>query len=69
MPGKRVQFDDETWQAIQAVARQTGKSFQELASAAFADFLEKHEQPVGFKAALEASVPPKSKVKRAKEKR
>jgi hypothetical protein len=35
MVGKRVQFDDETWQAIQAVARQTGKSFQELASTAF----------------------------------
>jgi hypothetical protein len=32
--GNHVQFDDETWQAIQAVARQTGKSFQELASAA-----------------------------------
>jgi hypothetical protein len=56
MVGKRVQFDDETWQAIQAVARETGKSFQELASAAFADMLKKHNQPVGFKAALEASV-------------
>jgi hypothetical protein len=66
MPGKRVQFDDETWQAIQAVARQTGKSFQELASAAFADFLKKHNQPVGFKAALEASVTSRTKVKRAK---
>jgi hypothetical protein len=37
MVGKRVQFDDETWQAVQAIARQTGKSFQEVASAAFAD--------------------------------
>ena len=65
MVGKRVQFDDETWQAIQAVARQTGKSFQELASTAFADMLKKHNQPVGFKAALEASVTSRSKVKRA----
>ena len=65
MVGKRVQFDDETWQAIQAVARETGKSFQELASAAFADMLKKHDQPVGFKAALEASVTSRSKVKRA----
>ena len=65
MVGKRVQFDDETWQAIQAVTRQTGKSFQELASAAFADKLKKHDQPVGFKAALEASVTSRSKVKRA----
>ena len=65
MIGKRVQFDDETWQAIQAVARQTGKSFQELASAAFADMLKKHDQPVGFKAALEASLTSRSKVNRA----
>jgi hypothetical protein len=63
--GNHVQFDDETWQAIQAVARRTCKSFQELASAAFADMLEKHDQPVGFKAALEASVTSRSKVKRA----
>ena len=47
----RVRFDDETWQAIQAIARQTGKSFQELANTAFAEFLKKHNQPVGFKAA------------------
>ena len=66
MVGKRDQFDDETWQAIQAVARQTGKSFQELASTAFADFLRKHDQPVGFKAALEASVTPRTKVKRTR---
>ena len=28
MPGKRVQFDEDTWEAVQAVMRQTGKSFQ-----------------------------------------
>ena len=52
MPGKRVQFDDETWQAIEAVAEDTTKSFQELADEAFADLLKKHKQPVGLKAAL-----------------
>ena len=52
MVGKRVQFDEETWQAIQAVTRQTGKSFQELARTAFADMLKRHNQPVGFKAAF-----------------
>jgi hypothetical protein len=31
MPGKRVQFDDETWQAIDAVARGKGKTFRQLA--------------------------------------
>jgi hypothetical protein len=30
MPGKRVQFDDETLEAIRAVARDTGKSFQKM---------------------------------------
>ena len=36
MPGKRVEFDDETWEAITAVTRTKGKSFQELADEAFA---------------------------------
>jgi hypothetical protein len=31
MPGKRVQFDDETWEAVQAVMRTSDRSFQELA--------------------------------------
>ena len=56
MPGKRVQFDDETWEAITAVARTKGTSFQELADEAFADLLKKHKQPVGLKAALKESV-------------
>ena len=56
MPGTRVQFDDETWQAIDAVARGRGKSFQELADEAFKDLLKKHHQPVGLKAALKESV-------------
>jgi hypothetical protein len=30
MPGKRVQFDDDTWQAIEAVARESGSSFRSL---------------------------------------
>jgi hypothetical protein len=56
MPGKRVQFDDETWQAMDAVVRRSGRSFQELADEAFADLLKKHKQPVGLKDALEQSV-------------
>ena len=52
MPGKRIQFDDETWQAIEAVAQDRGKSFQELADEAFADLLKKHKQPVGLKAGV-----------------
>jgi hypothetical protein len=63
MPGKRVQFDDETWQAIDAVVRGKGKTFQELADEAFKDLLKKHHQPVGLKAALKESVGGKGKPK------
>ena len=56
MPGKRVQFDDDTWQAIDAVVRRSDRGFQELADEAFADLLKKHKQPVGLKAALAESV-------------
>jgi len=47
MVGKRVQFDDETWEAIEAVMHDRGSSFQELADEAFSDLLKKHKQPVG----------------------
>jgi hypothetical protein len=61
MPGKRVQFDDETWQAIDAVALGEGKTFQDLADEAFKDLLKKHHQPVGLKATLKESVGGKRK--------
>ena len=56
MAGKRVQFDDETWAAIDALARERGISFQDLTDEAFADLLKKYRQPVGLKAALKESV-------------
>jgi hypothetical protein len=40
MKGKRVQFDDEIFAALEAVAHQQGKSFQELADEAFKDLLK-----------------------------
>jgi hypothetical protein len=52
MVGKRVHFDDETWEAIQAVMRDSGSCFQDLADEAFADLLKKRKQPVGLKASL-----------------
>ncbi len=61
MPGKRVQFNDETWQAIDAVTRRQAKTFQELADEAFKDLLKKYRQPVGLKAALKESVGEKEK--------
>ena len=63
MPGKRVQFDDETWAAIDALARERGVSFQELTDEAFADLLKKHSRPVGLKAALKESVAARGKAR------
>jgi len=56
MPGKRVQFDDETWAAIDLLARDTMKDFQELAQEAFADLLHKHHRPATLRDALRQSV-------------
>ena len=61
MPGKRVQFDDDTWAAIDAVARGRPKNFQQLADEAFKDLLKKYRQPVGLKSALKESVSGKGK--------
>jgi hypothetical protein len=56
MPGKRVQFDDETWHAVNLLGRDSMKDFQELADEAFADLLKKHRRPVGVRLALKQSV-------------
>jgi len=55
MPGKRVQFDDATWNAIDLLARDSMKDFQELADEAFADLLKKHGIPIDLKDALRKS--------------
>jgi hypothetical protein len=55
MPGKRVQLDDETWQALDLLARDQMKGFQELADEAFADLLRKHQRPVTLRDALKQS--------------
>jgi hypothetical protein len=75
MPGKRVQFDDETWQAIDLLGRDSMKDFQELADEAFRDLLKKYDRPTDLKTALRRSagvtadvvpLPAKRKGKRAK---
>ena len=53
--GKRVAFDRATWMALDLYARDSMKTFQELADEAFADLLEKHGRPVDLKEALRAS--------------
>jgi hypothetical protein len=55
MPGKRVQLDDETWQALDLLARDSMRDFQELADEAFRDLLRKHGRPTDLKTALRQS--------------
>jgi hypothetical protein len=55
MPGKRVQFDDETWLALDVLARDRMMNFQELADEAFRDLLKKHNRPSDLKSALRQS--------------
>ena len=55
MPGKRVQFDAETWQALDLLARDRMMDFQELADEAFRDLLRKHGRPTALMAALRQS--------------
>jgi hypothetical protein len=56
MPGKRVQFDDQTWHALDLLARDRMMDFQELAVEAFADLLKKHGRPTDLKTGLRESV-------------
>ena len=55
MPGKRVQFDDETWNTIDLLARDRLMTFQELADEAFRDLLHKHGRPTDLLRALKRS--------------
>jgi hypothetical protein len=55
MPGKRVRFDDETWQALDLLARERMQDFQELADEAFRDLLRKHGRPSDLRSALRQS--------------
>jgi hypothetical protein len=55
MPGKRVQFDAETWAALDLLARDRMMDFQELADEAFRDLLRKHGRPTELMSALRQS--------------
>lgn len=52
---KLVEFDAETWHALQLLSRDNMKSLQELAEEAFSDLLKKHGRPVNLKQALKES--------------
>jgi hypothetical protein len=62
MTGKRVQFDDETWTALDLLGKDRLMTFQEMADEAFADLLKKHNRPVGLRAALKRSAGQPAKV-------
>jgi hypothetical protein len=66
MPGKRVQFDAETWQQIDLLGRDQMKDFAELADEAFRDLLKKHGRPVDLKDALRRSAGARATVHRLK---
>jgi hypothetical protein len=52
---KLIGFDQETWHALNLLARDSASSFQELADEAFRDLLKKHGRPADLRAALKAS--------------
>jgi len=62
MPGKRIQFDEESWAALDLLARDRMMTFQELADEAFCDLLRKHNRPVDLKEALRKSAGASAKV-------
>ena len=64
MPGKRLQFDDETWAALDLLAHDRMMDFQELADEAFRDLLHKHSRPVDLKSALRQSAGERASVHR-----
>jgi hypothetical protein len=66
--GKRVQFDDETWAAVNLLRQERSRSFQQLADEAFADLLRKHHRPADLKSQLREStgLPPLKHKPRAK---
>jgi hypothetical protein len=68
MPGKRVQFDDETWHALDLLARDRMQDFQELADEAFRDLLAKHGRPTDLRTALRRSAGVEAEEKTAEKK-
>jgi hypothetical protein len=55
MRRKLVQFDEETWRALDLLRRDQMKSFEEISNEAFRDLLRKYGQPENLKAALKES--------------
>lgn len=56
MPAKRVHLDGVVLQALELLAADERKGFQDLADEAFTDLLKKHHRPVGLANALKQSL-------------
>jgi hypothetical protein len=52
---KLIEFDQETWNAVDLLARDSMKTWQELADEAFRDLLKKHGRPTDLRSALKQS--------------
>jgi hypothetical protein len=53
--GKRVSFDQATWQSLDLLAHDRMMTFQELADEAFLDILRKYNRPYDTRDALKRS--------------
>jgi len=53
--GKRLQFDRETWNAVDMLARDQMKSVEEITEEAFRDLLKKHGRSADFREQLKLS--------------
>lgn len=53
---KLIAFDPETWNALDALAKDRMATIQELADEAFRDLLNKHDRPTLLKDALKKSL-------------
>ena len=52
---KVIEFAPEVWLALDLLAKDTGRSIQDLAEEAFADLLGKYHRPASLKEALRES--------------
>lgn len=53
---RRIEFDAETWHALNQLSLDTGKRLQDLADEAFRDLLKKHRRPITLRDALRETV-------------
>jgi hypothetical protein len=53
---RRIEFDRETWHALNQLGLESGKRLQDLAEEAFGDLLKKHRRPVTLRDALRESL-------------